>query len=126
ERRRQLLHQVLGDRVVALAPHDDAGDRALAPDVDQLAHRYAVKRGMPPASSVHRKAIVFAMSSGCPNRLKTVRDLNRSYIGLFAAAALPASDSMIPGAIALAVMLCRPPSRAAVLARPMSPAFVAE
>src|SRR5438445_12220445 len=66
------------------------------------------------------------MSAGCPKRLKTVRDLNRSYIGLLAAAALPASDSMMLGAIALAVMLCRPPSSAAVLARPMSPALVAE
>src|SRR2546428_7133756 len=64
------------------------------------------------------------MSSGCPKRLKTVRDLNRSYIGLFAAAALPASDSMMPGAIALAVMLWRPPSSAAGLARPMRPALV--
>src|SRR2546427_2126194 len=63
------------------------------------------------------------MSSGCPKRLKTVRDLNRSYIGLFAAAALPASDSMMPGAIALAVMLWRPPSSAAGLARPMRPAL---
>src|SRR2546426_11593440 len=63
------------------------------------------------------------MSSGCPKRLKTVRDLNRSYIGLFAAAALPASDSMMPGAIALAVMLWRPPSSAAVLGRPMRPAL---
>src|SRR2546428_8987775 len=68
-------------------------------------------------------AIVFAMSSGCPKRLKTVRDLNRSYIGLFAAAALPASDSMMPGAIALAVMLWRPPSSAAVFARPKRPGF---
>src|SRR2546426_6339838 len=58
------------------------------------------------------------MSSGCPKRLKTVRDLNRSYIGLFAAAALPASDSMMPGAIALAVMLWRPPSSAAGFGRP--------
>src|SRR2546427_7204461 len=64
------------------------------------------------------------MSSGWPNRLKTVRDLNRSYIGLFAAAALPASDSMMPGAIALAVMLWRPPSSAAGFARPMRPALV--
>src|SRR2546427_4995997 len=63
------------------------------------------------------------MSSGCPKRLKTVRDLNRSYIGLFAAAALPASDSMMPGAIALAVMLWRPPSSAAGLARPMRAAL---
>ena len=37
------------------------------------------------------------MSSGWPNRLKTVRALNRSYIGLVSAAALPASDSMMPG-----------------------------
>src|SRR2546430_13175703 len=66
------------------------------------------------------------MSSGCPKRLKTVRDLKRSYIGLLAAAALPASDSMMPGAMALAVMLWRPPSSAAVLARPMSPALVDE
>src|SRR2546422_3591780 len=67
--------------------------------------------------------MVFAMSSGCPKRLKAVRDLNRSYIGLFGAAALPASDSMMPGAIALAVMLWRPPSSAAVFARPMRPGF---
>src|SRR5439155_23064264 len=66
------------------------------------------------------------MSSGCPKRLKTVRDLNRSYIGLFAAAALPASDSMMPGAIALAGMLWRPPLSSAVLARPMRPALVEE
>src|SRR2546427_13052146 len=64
------------------------------------------------------------MSSGCPKRLKTVRDLNRSYIGLFAAAALPASDSMMPGAIALAVMLWRPASSPAGFGRPKRPGLV--
>src|SRR2546430_14177328 len=66
------------------------------------------------------------MSSGCPKRLKTVRDLKRSYIGLLAAAALPASDSMMPGAMALAVMLWRPPSSAAGLGRPVRPPLVGE
>ena len=47
----QLGHEVLGDRVVAFAMHDHARDRAVAPDVDELAHQ-AVKSGMPPATSI--------------------------------------------------------------------------
>src|SRR5256885_15552208 len=66
------------------------------------------------------------MSSGWPKRLKTVRDLKRSYIGLLAAAALPASDSMMPGAMALAVMLWRPPPSAAGFGRPVRPALGGE
>src|SRR5713101_6483439 len=58
--------------------------------------------------------IVFEMSSGWPNRLKTVRALKRAYIGFTDSAAAPASDMMMPGAMALDVMLWRPPSSPAV------------
>ena len=34
ERGSQVLHQVLGDRVVAFATHDDTRDRAFPPDLD--------------------------------------------------------------------------------------------
>jgi hypothetical protein len=51
ECRGELLHEVLRDRVEAVAMHDDAGDRAFAFDVDEISH-HAVKRGMPPATSI--------------------------------------------------------------------------
>src|SRR5450759_2167838 len=51
EGRRDLLPQLFGDRVEAVAMHDDSGDGPLAPDVDELAHQ-AVNRGMPPATSI--------------------------------------------------------------------------
>jgi hypothetical protein len=47
----QLAHQVRRDRVVAVARHHHPGHRAFSPDLDQLAHQ-AVKRGMPPATSI--------------------------------------------------------------------------
>src|SRR6266581_3937102 len=136
EGRAQLRHQVLGDGVDLVAMHDHARNGAVAFDVDELAHQ-AVNRGMPPATSmtapvmypaspVQRNPMVLEMSSGCPNRLKTVRALKRAYIGFTDSAAAPASDMMMPGAMALDVMLWRPPSSAAVFARPMRPALVAE
>src|ERR1700674_5392773 len=51
ESRSKLQHQVLGDRVEAVAMHDDAGDGPLAADVNQLTHQ-AVNNGMPPATSM--------------------------------------------------------------------------
>src|SRR5260370_30184710 len=50
ERRCELLHEVVGDGVVALAMHDNTSDRTLTFDIDELAHQ-AVKSGMPPATS---------------------------------------------------------------------------
>src|SRR6266849_3953741 len=52
ERASKLRHEVLGDRVVSFAVHDNARDRAVAPNVGELTHGYAVKRGMPPATSI--------------------------------------------------------------------------
>src|SRR6202035_4654299 len=118
ERVNQLFLELRHERVDRGPVHPDGGDEVAGRDLEQAGHQ-KVNRSRPPvtgratpvmypAAGEHRNVIAFAISSGSPGRRSATRLIMRSFMS--GRPILKASVPMMPGTMALTVMLYRAPS----------------